>query len=351
MIRYPFSSPCGNTPPDNNPQLFPFLSTSPTERATPPPRQQAPRQQHLNMNTILQGITDFATATNTATLSGAIDVIAVYLPPAPDDPTTHAPATTYVTGRYNPATSTTARHNTPPLKVTVVGEEHPTGNASTLPVLPSVTHRDMQCTPFHVRFGAMSGLLHPKERVVQVACNGVKSNLKMKLDEHGEAFFVYETNVRPQDLDDMATSPIVSPLTSPVRSSPRRNTDGTLAKEQHDVLPHLSLDVDGHGRRVISPALSDDASTGKGGALSPPLVQFTNQQLEGNATAVKPINTIKLSAAPLPPQPRPLLPVARTSKFAWRWREAEEDAALPTTGKGWVGLGWVCCCRCGRCFR
>jgi len=300
------------------------------------------------MNTILQGITDFATATNTATLSGAIDVIAVYLPPAPDDPTTHAPATTYVTGRYNPATSTTARHNTPPLKVTVVGEEHPTGNASTLPVLPSVTHRDMQCTPFHVRFGAMSGLLHPKERVVQVACNGVKSNLKMKLDEHGEAFFVYETNVRPQDLDDMATSPIVSPLTSPVRSSPRRNTDGTLAKEQHDVLPHLSLDVDGHGRRVISPALSDDASTGKGGALSPPLVQFTNQQLEGNATAVKPINTIKLSAAPLPPQPRPLLPVARTSKFAWRWREAEEDAALPTTGKG---LGWVCCCRCGRCFR
>ena len=76
----------------------------------------------------------------------------------------------------------------------------------------------MNSTPFHVRFGKMSGLLHPKERVVQVTCNGIKSSLKMKLDDQGEAFFVKETSVRPSDIDDdmMATSPIVSPLTSPV---------------------------------------------------------------------------------------------------------------------------------------
>jgi phosphatidate phosphatase PAH1 len=78
----------------------------------------------------------------------------------------------------------------------------------------------------------------------------MKSSLKMKLDDQGEAFFVRETSVRPSEVDDdlMATSPIVSPLTSPVRtSSPSRvGTMPNIRKEEDDdgttFMPSLDLD-------------------------------------------------------------------------------------------------------------
>eukprot|EP00945_MAST-04E_sp_MAST-4E-sp1_P005112 g5112.t1 len=48
----------------------------------------------------------------------------------------------------------------------------------------------IRCTPFHVRFGRLSGVLNPKEKVVSIKVNGEKVGLKMKLGPAREAFFV-----------------------------------------------------------------------------------------------------------------------------------------------------------------
>ena len=46
-------------------------------------------------------------------------------------------------------------------------------------------------SPFHVRFGKM-GVLQPREKVVDMEINGEPVDLHMKLGEAGEAFFVQE---------------------------------------------------------------------------------------------------------------------------------------------------------------
>eukprot|EP00033_Pygsuia_biforma_P005013 GCRY01005501.1.p1 GENE.GCRY01005501.1~~GCRY01005501.1.p1 ORF type:complete len:139 (+),score=22.34 GCRY01005501.1:257-673(+) len=49
------------------------------------------------------------------------------------------------------------------------------------------------CSPFHVRFGKFR-LVSSKEKVVSIKVNGKKTDLKMKLDEEGSAYFVIEGN-------------------------------------------------------------------------------------------------------------------------------------------------------------
>jgi len=65
------------------------------------------------------------------------------------------------------------------------------------------------CSPFHVRFGKI-GVLRSREKVVDIEINGEPMDIHMKLGETGEAFFVEET----EDLDEvpshLATSPIPS---------------------------------------------------------------------------------------------------------------------------------------------
>ncbi|KAF2753156.1 LNS2-domain-containing protein [Pseudovirgaria hyperparasitica] len=70
----------------------------------------------------------------------------------------------------------------------------------------------LACSPFHVRFGKIS-LLRPYDKKVEFRVNNVKQEYSMKLGEGGEAFFVFETS---QSIpEDMQTSPLVSPATSP----------------------------------------------------------------------------------------------------------------------------------------
>uniref|UniRef100_T1JA68 phosphatidate phosphatase n=1 Tax=Strigamia maritima TaxID=126957 RepID=T1JA68_STRMM len=63
------------------------------------------------------------------------------------------------------------------------------------------------CSPFHVRFGKI-GVLRSREKVVDIEINDKPVNIHMKLGETGEAFFVEET----EDIDEvpshLATSPI-----------------------------------------------------------------------------------------------------------------------------------------------
>lgn len=50
------------------------------------------------------------------------------------------------------------------------------------------------CSPFHVRFGKM-GVLRSKEKVVEIEINGNPANIQMKLGDCGEAFFVQPVDV------------------------------------------------------------------------------------------------------------------------------------------------------------
>uniref|UniRef100_A0ABI7XPR9 phosphatidate phosphatase n=1 Tax=Felis catus TaxID=9685 RepID=A0ABI7XPR9_FELCA len=69
---------------------------------------------------------------------------------------------------------------------------------------------NLQCSPFHVRFGKM-GVLRSREKVVDIEINGESVDLHMKLGDNGEAFFVQETE-SDQEVIPMylATSPILS---------------------------------------------------------------------------------------------------------------------------------------------
>ena len=56
------------------------------------------------------------------------------------------------------------------------------------------------CSPFHVRFGKY-GVLHSREKVVDINVNGTAVDLRMKLGENGEAYFVDEREEWQADTD------------------------------------------------------------------------------------------------------------------------------------------------------
>nr|XP_020863375.1 LOW QUALITY PROTEIN: phosphatidate phosphatase LPIN1 [Phascolarctos cinereus] len=69
---------------------------------------------------------------------------------------------------------------------------------------------NLQCSPFHVRFGKM-GVLRSREKVVDIEINGECVDLHMKLGDNGEAFFVQETDNDQEVIPlHLATSPILS---------------------------------------------------------------------------------------------------------------------------------------------
>ncbi|XP_036355764.1 phosphatidate phosphatase LPIN3, partial [Octopus sinensis] len=74
-----------------------------------------------------------------------------------------------------------------------------------------IQHEDdtYSCSPFHVRFGKI-GVLHAREKVVDITINGKPSDLHMKLGEAGEAFFVQEVDEPTEFPPYLATSPIQS---------------------------------------------------------------------------------------------------------------------------------------------
>ncbi|XP_068136386.1 phosphatidate phosphatase LPIN1 isoform X2 [Hyperolius riggenbachi] len=68
---------------------------------------------------------------------------------------------------------------------------------------------NLQCSPFHVRFGKM-GVLRSREKVVDIEINGECVDLHMKLGDNGEAFFVEETEGSEDSIPShLATSPIL----------------------------------------------------------------------------------------------------------------------------------------------
>ncbi|XP_058034623.1 phosphatidate phosphatase LPIN1 isoform X2 [Ahaetulla prasina] len=83
---------------------------------------------------------------------------------------------------------------------------------------------NLQCSPFHVRFGKM-GVLRSKEKVVDIEINGESVDLHMKLGDNGEAFFVEETDDKEEAIPyHLATSPILSEGSSLMEIQLKRNS-------------------------------------------------------------------------------------------------------------------------------
>ncbi|NXU88801.1 LPIN3 phosphatase, partial [Xiphorhynchus elegans] len=65
-----------------------------------------------------------------------------------------------------------------------------------------------KCSPFHVRFGKL-GVLRSREKVVDIEINGEPVDLRMKLGDNGEAFFVQEREENEGSIPScLCTSPI-----------------------------------------------------------------------------------------------------------------------------------------------
>ncbi|EFA07054.2 phosphatidate phosphatase LPIN3 [Tribolium castaneum] len=95
-----------------------------------------------------------------------------------------------------------------------------------------------KCSPFHVRFGKL-GVLRSREKVVDIEINGEPADIHMKLGESGEAFFVEELEDDENEIPDhLATSPIpVNEFENIFTSQGRRRSFGeppTLENEIND---------------------------------------------------------------------------------------------------------------------
>ncbi|KAM5164059.1 phosphatidate phosphatase LPIN1 isoform 2-T3 [Mantella aurantiaca] len=83
---------------------------------------------------------------------------------------------------------------------------------------------NLQCSPFHVRFGKM-GVLRSREKVVDIEINGECVDLHMKLGDNGEAFFVEEMEDNEESIPShLATSPILLEGASLMESQLKRSS-------------------------------------------------------------------------------------------------------------------------------
>ncbi|XP_030054715.1 phosphatidate phosphatase LPIN1 [Microcaecilia unicolor] len=82
---------------------------------------------------------------------------------------------------------------------------------------------NLQCSPFHVRFGKM-GVLRSREKVVDIEINGESVDLHMKLGDNGEAFFVQEAEKDQEFIPShLATSPILLEGATLMESQQKKN--------------------------------------------------------------------------------------------------------------------------------
>ncbi|KAH0815419.1 hypothetical protein GEV33_007372 [Tenebrio molitor] len=92
------------------------------------------------------------------------------------------------------------------------------------------------CSPFHVRFGKL-GVLRSREKVVDIEINGEPQDIHMKLGESGEAFFVEELEDDENEIPEhLATSPIpVSQFENIFTSQGRRRSCGERPNFENEV--------------------------------------------------------------------------------------------------------------------
>jgi len=110
-----------------------------------------------------------------------------------------------------------------------------------------IKHPDgsLHCTPFHVRFGKLK-LLRSREKTIRLLVNGESTEIRMKLGNAGEAFFVEETEQKVET--ELSTSPILSPDSSSPPIAPisigeeeEKQVEMLLPQSPNSVMKELDL--------------------------------------------------------------------------------------------------------------
>ncbi|NXW06609.1 LPIN1 phosphatase, partial [Fregetta grallaria] len=116
---------------------------------------------------------------------------------------------------------------------------------------------NLQCSPFHVRFGKL-GVLRSREKVVDIEINGEAVDLHMKLGDNGEAFFVQEMDNDQEVIPyHLSTSPILSEGTALMEAQLKRNSIDRI--RNLDTSASLQVPPQAHGSQPsteTSPACS-----------------------------------------------------------------------------------------------
>ncbi|XP_014225902.1 phosphatidate phosphatase LPIN3 isoform X1 [Trichogramma pretiosum] len=101
---------------------------------------------------------------------------------------------------------------------------------------------EYKCSPFHVRFGKL-GVLRSREKIVDIEINNEPRDIHMKLGEAGEAFFVEEILLSESRREDIAPNLACSPIPKdkeedhfPVDNKNRFNILSDLPDEQHEMI-------------------------------------------------------------------------------------------------------------------
>ncbi|CAH2050233.1 unnamed protein product, partial [Iphiclides podalirius] len=112
------------------------------------------------------------------------------------------------------------------------------------------------CSPFHVRFGKL-GVLRSRFKVVDLELNGEQLNIHMKLGESGEAFFVEEVGeeeaVRSAHL---ATSPIPASHFESLYEPRRRNSLSAVEPDHGQASDYTKRRYTADGQSIQKPDLS-----------------------------------------------------------------------------------------------
>ncbi|KFV77094.1 Phosphatidate phosphatase LPIN1 [Dryobates pubescens] len=107
---------------------------------------------------------------------------------------------------------------------------------------------NLQCSPFHVRFGKM-GVLRSREKVVDIEINGEAVDLHMKLGDNGEAFFVQEMDNDQEVIPyHLCTSPIQSEGTALMEAHLKRNSIDRI--RNLDTSPSSQVQAQSHGSQA-----------------------------------------------------------------------------------------------------
>lgn len=88
-------------------------------------------------------------------------------------------------------------------------------------VVENIETGELICSPFHVRFGKLQ-LLRPQEKAVELKINGVSvgEELRMKVGEAGETFFVLSREELGMGGSDLPSEYLTSPLIGPETPAP-----------------------------------------------------------------------------------------------------------------------------------
>ena len=243
-------------------------------------------------NSALSVVSD-ALALNQATLSGAIDIVVVET----NALTETIPAAAQAAEAQSHSTGG-ADKLTEALELEAAHKDTTTAAAASSAFVssegPGADGESLVCTPFHVRFGKLQ-LLRSREKLVSIRVNDVLMPFAMKLGSDGCAYFVLPCSEPVDGQEELMSSPMLSPHTSPevqaANASNAGTAGGTAALAQLAArLPELDLTspgaaaaaqafpVGGPPDRAFSPPASGDAvvaavrASGESGAQAESLI-------------------------------------------------------------------------------